>query len=246
MIHLWGLVTGHRLVNIGFAPPDCPSDDALDTRDLRARGLSVYAELATFVETSATGRPARGLELGCGQGDGLRRLAEIAGGRWCGIDLSAVAALICRLRGLDVRCGTNTALPFPNGTFDRVAAVEALFIFPRSEDVLREATRVLAPNGRIGVAEFRRGAIADVRRLVEAQAEATGLEVVAFADRTEDARRAILTGERARAALVALVPAFVRARFAETLSLVGSDRHRAWRDGEVCFLLAVMKRRGDA
>ncbi len=245
LIHLWGLVTGARLVNIGFAPPDHPPGAAVATRDLRARGLSVYAELATFVEASARTTPTRGLEIGCGQGDGLRRLAEVTGGRWTGIDLSAVAALIGRLRGLDARLGTNTALPFPDGAFDRVAAVEALFIFPRSDEVLREAARVLAPRGRIGIAEFRRGSIADTRRFVEERAEAAGLERVAFADRTEDARRALLSGEPARAALLSLVPGPLRAGFTETLSLEGSDRHRAWREGEFCFFLAVLKRRGD-
>ncbi len=246
VIHLWGLVTGSRLVNIGFALPDQPPGTVVETRDLRARGLTVYAELATFVETSACTPPVRGLEIGCGQGDGLRRLGDVAGGRWTGIDLSAVATLICRLRGLDARLGTNTALPFTDNAVDRVVAVEALFIFPRSDEVLREAARVLAPGGRIGIAEFRRGSIDDTRRFVEARAEAAGLELAAFADRTEDARCAILTGEPARAALLSLVPSPLRAGFTETLSLAGSDRHRSWREGEFCFFLAVLKRRGDA
>ena len=50
-----------------------------------------------------------------------------------------------------VSCGDALALPFPDGTFDRVIAAEVLEHIPDDDQAIRELVRVLRPGGRIAV-----------------------------------------------------------------------------------------------
>lgn len=45
-------------------------------------------------------------------------------------------------------------LPFEDNSFDNILAVECIFHFPNREEFLREASRVLKPNGRIILSDF--------------------------------------------------------------------------------------------
>jgi ubiquinone/menaquinone biosynthesis C-methylase UbiE len=45
-------------------------------------------------------------------------------------------------------------MPFPTGSFDRLIAVESVFHFPSRIKFLREARRVLKPNGQLVLSDF--------------------------------------------------------------------------------------------
>lgn len=90
-------------------------------------------------------RPAL-LEVGCGTG-GL--LGELCG--WadaCGLDVSPEAVGYCRQRGLRGVCqGSLALLPYRDGSFDGVIAVDVLEHLDDDEGALREMFRVCRPGG---------------------------------------------------------------------------------------------------
>lgn len=113
------------------------------------------------------------LDLGCGRGAVLITAAQrLPHGRAVGIDLwrsrdqsgndptvtltNAAAAGVANRIGL---CTADmTALPFPDATFDIVTSALALHNIPNAEgraQALEEAVRVLRPDGRLLLADFR-------------------------------------------------------------------------------------------
>jgi SAM-dependent methyltransferase len=92
------------------------------------------------------------LEVGCGTGLVLARLAPHAASA-VGVDLSPGMLARARERGLDVREGSATALPFEAGSFDVVCSFKVLAHVPDIRRALLEVERVLTPSG-VAVLEF--------------------------------------------------------------------------------------------
>lgn len=106
----------------------------------------------------------RVLDIGCGQGIDLVRYAR-AGATVTGIDLTPRHAEIARrhlavsdLRGTVVE-GDAEALPFADGSFDRVSSNGVLHHTPGIERALREAHRVLRPGGEARVVLYNRSSL---------------------------------------------------------------------------------------
>jgi SAM-dependent methyltransferase len=88
------------------------------------------------------------LDVGCGTGANLKMLA--AHGRAEGVDISSQAVDFCRERGLDsVRLGAAEQLPYENGSFDLVTALDVVEHLDDDVAGLREMRRVLRPDGRL-------------------------------------------------------------------------------------------------
>lgn len=91
---------------------------------------------------------ARVLDVGCGTGGMLARLAD-----WqaTGIDVSPLAVRCCQQRGLtQVIEGSVNRLPFADHSFDAVLCLDVLYHRDVDEArALREMQRVLVPGGRI-------------------------------------------------------------------------------------------------
>jgi SAM-dependent methyltransferase len=91
------------------------------------------------------------LDVGCGPGDNLRRLARY-GGRPTGIDPNG--ARLREARALaPVAAGVGEALPFTDASFDMVYVSHVLHHSRDVHAVLRESWRVLAPGGLLFLIE---------------------------------------------------------------------------------------------
>ena len=103
-------------------------------------------------------KPAdRVLDIGCGGGAALARIAEtVTQGHLTGVDYSPVsvesagrrnAALIAQGR-MEIVQGNVSALPFSDGAFDKICTVESFYFWADPANDLREVRRVLADGGR--------------------------------------------------------------------------------------------------
>ncbi|HXS01674.1 MAG TPA: methyltransferase domain-containing protein [Pyrinomonadaceae bacterium] len=107
--------------------------------------------LADFVEAicrEVTDRRPRILDVGCGTGANLLMLSQYGDAE--GVDVSEDALAFCRERGLDkVRLGAAEELPYEDGTFDLVTALDVVEHLDDDLAGLREMRRVLRPGGRV-------------------------------------------------------------------------------------------------
>ena len=105
--------------------------------------------LAPFLETAVG--PC--LEIGCGEGNNLVRLVRRA--PCVGVDLYApkLRFAAAQLPGVRFAAADATALPFRDACFATVFVRDLLHHVPQPERVLAEATRVLAPRGRLSLLE---------------------------------------------------------------------------------------------
>ncbi len=114
-----------------------------------------YHALVDDLEIELTQRYGRGrdvLECGCGTGLLLDRIAEFARSAK-GIDLSPGMLERARERGLDVREGSVTSLPFEDASFDVTCSYKVLAHVPEIGRALAEMARVTRPGGVV-LAEF--------------------------------------------------------------------------------------------
>jgi SAM-dependent methyltransferase len=116
--------------------------------------------MARLVERTAVGPGTRLLDVGCGSGE-LLALAAARGAAVSGLDAAEGMIAIARERvpGADLRVGAMERLPWPNGRFDVVIALNALQFGADVAGALGEAARVARPGGLVGVANW--GPMAD-------------------------------------------------------------------------------------
>jgi len=107
--------------------------------------------IASFVEDicrRVTDRRPRILDVGCGTGANLLMLSKYGDAE--GVDVSEDALAFCRERGLEnVKLGAAEELPYDDGTFDLVTALDVVEHLDDDLAGLREMRRVLRPGGRV-------------------------------------------------------------------------------------------------
>jgi ubiquinone/menaquinone biosynthesis C-methylase UbiE len=118
---------------------------AVDRRDVRLE--AVRACLGPL-----TGR--RVLDLGCGKGRFARLLAA-EGATMVGLDRSA--GMLSAGSGLDRVLGSARRLPFADGAFEAVIAIEVFEHLAALDQVLEEVRRVLRPGGRLAIVDKNAG-----------------------------------------------------------------------------------------
>ena len=99
------------------------------------------------------------LDIGCGGGATLKRLLKRSeGAKVYGIDISEESVAKARrvnAKVLDkqvfVTQGSAEKLPYEDGKFDLVTAVETVYFWPNLPDCLKEVKRVLKPEGQFAI-----------------------------------------------------------------------------------------------
>lgn len=115
------------------------------------------------------------LDIGCGGGRALERLASLASlGKVVGIDYSEDSVAVARKRNqrliatgrVEVLHGSVSSMPFPDATFDCVSAVETYYFWPDIAADLAEVRRVMKPSGQmVIIAGMYRGSRFDKRNM---------------------------------------------------------------------------------
>jgi sarcosine/dimethylglycine N-methyltransferase len=130
------------------------SPDDADYPAAAERTSAILAEAAGIDGSSYV------LDVGCGCGNFLIYLAEHAGCRGEGLDLSEerVKFAAGKIAGRDLRIcfrhGSATRMPYEPGTFSHVVSQDALFLVPDKPRSHAEIFRVLRPGGIFACSDF--------------------------------------------------------------------------------------------
>lgn len=113
----------------------------------------VLLQLLKIAEAGKDGKQ-KILDVGCGTGRVLEDLGVY--GDTYGVDFSTTAIAFCRKRGLQrLACGTGEALPFQEGVFDLITALD-VFCHRETRDnkaAIRELARTLKSGGALILSE---------------------------------------------------------------------------------------------
>lgn len=100
------------------------------------------------------------LDVGCGGGRTIQKLTTIASdGHVTGLDYSSASVEVARQINADsiaagrvtVKQGSVAVLPFADGTFDLVTAIETHYYWAELDRSMREILRVLKPGGNFAL-----------------------------------------------------------------------------------------------
>jgi len=135
--------------------------------------ISDQLESALVLELAGDVRGCRILDVGCGDGELAVRLAAL-GAQVTGVDVSS--SMIGAARARAERSGVAVtfcearaeALPFAADSFDLVVAVTVLCFIGNALPTFREASRVLAPGGRLVIGELGRHSTWSAQRRLRA------------------------------------------------------------------------------
>jgi ubiquinone/menaquinone biosynthesis C-methylase UbiE len=127
------------------------------------------------------------LDVGCGGGRTISKLAAIATqGKVYGVDYSDESVRWIGLGRVEVRQGSVSQLPFPDGMFDLVTAVETHFWWPNLPGDMREVFRVMKPGGTLVlIAEIYKGANTMAAKLAEKCASRTLMTLLSVNEHRE-------------------------------------------------------------
>lgn len=131
-----------------------------------------FAEPAqdALIAASGIGPGTAVLDVGCGSGEFLSRLRAI-GAEPVGADPAPLMVAAASAHA-DVVLADAEHLPFDSGRFDVVTAVNALQFAADTRAALTEFARVLAPGGRIAIANWAEAARNDIDVIEQAVAAA--------------------------------------------------------------------------
>ena len=134
--------------------------DAFSERyeDARHHGYHALIDSLEFETIAPYARGRDVLEIGCGTGLILERIAGIARSTR-GVDLSPGMLRAARARGLDVVEGDATTLPFKDASFDLVCSFKVLSHVRDLRKAVAEAARVTRPGGVLALEFYNKRSI---------------------------------------------------------------------------------------
>jgi SAM-dependent methyltransferase len=125
-------------------------------------GAFVHELAAGVLEWLAAQPGERILDLGCGDGQLTKRIAD-AGSSVVGIDASPEMVAAARARGIKADKGSAEKLPYPDRTFEAVFSNAVLHWVRGQDEMLSQIRRVLRPGGRFVAEMGGHGNIAAIR-----------------------------------------------------------------------------------
>lgn len=138
--------------------------DLADRLEKRGAAADEIAARRAYLDLLGIRPGDRVLDVGCGSGVVTREIARrvAPGGRVVGVDPSAALLAVAREiadrtdegRHIEFRQGSALALPFADGSFDRVIAVTVLGHIPNGEAAIAELVRVARRGGTVGAFDF--------------------------------------------------------------------------------------------
>jgi 2-polyprenyl-6-hydroxyphenyl methylase/3-demethylubiquinone-9 3-methyltransferase len=134
---------------------------------LRAEGETKNPWVMDRIQAGLAGRSGKILDIGCGAGF-LANALSAAGHFTCGADMSFGSLKVARARGLSGAAPRQAAyqiadayrLPYRDGAFDAVTALDFLEHVTDPAQVIAEAARVLRPGGLFFFHTFNRNRLA--------------------------------------------------------------------------------------
>jgi ubiquinone/menaquinone biosynthesis C-methylase UbiE len=125
-----------------------------------ARGMNIsHSEMTNWgLGHISIGKNDTILDIGCGGGGTIRKLARIAAeGRVHGIDYSEESVRISMKTNrrlieagrVEIQHGSVSSLPFPDDMFDLVTAIESHYFWPDLVNDMKEVLRVLKHGGML-------------------------------------------------------------------------------------------------
>lgn len=143
----------------------------------------------------AVGRSDTILDVGCGGGRTVSKLAAIASeGKVCGVDHSEESVAASQRANareikagrVEIRQGSVSQLPYSDGVFDLVTGVETHFWWPDLLGDMREVFRVMKPGGTLVlIAEIYGGSKTKAGQLADKYASRTGMKLLSVAEHRE-------------------------------------------------------------
>jgi ubiquinone/menaquinone biosynthesis C-methylase UbiE len=235
------LTRGLNFFNLGVSPID-PELAVFDEFSGEQHQAQVYFEaVKCFRRHALKQHPERVLEVSTGLGGGLLVLSKFfPDSEIFGLDYSITS--IARSRRVLATSSLVVAdaqlPPFRNGSFGFIVNVESFHAL-RVNDFLREARRILLPDGLIVIVDFRMGTANDLRCWLAAQASAVNLDLIEFSDLTNNAIQSCQDDQVRRNLLAARLPFFLRGIVNEMTAGEGADLRNQYETGAKTYFMGV-------
>jgi SAM-dependent methyltransferase len=120
------------------------------------RSSPVLSAVDSVIESGLAPDVLKVLEIGCGEGSRLKKIADKWGATVHGLDPSAKAVVLSAEKGINAVQGTADKLPFDDSAFDLVIFGFCLYLCDREDlfVIASETDRILKPDSWLIIQDF--------------------------------------------------------------------------------------------
>ncbi len=226
-----------RFMNYGYLSNDLSL--TLSAEDEKDRySIQLYHYVASQIDLKGL----KVLEVGSGRGGGSAYISKYLNvSEMVGVDISPTAVDLCNkiynINNLTFKLGDSENLPFNDNTFDAIINVESSHCYASMSNFLKEAKRVLKPEGYFLFCDLRR------KEYLEEMLEAinsNGFKVIEKKDITQNIIEASIkmTDDRKKAIKNLQVEGWFKKILESFSATDGSKVHQSFKDGYMKYYSA--------